>query len=201
MVASQSMTVFTFIQYFRGSMRRFGIWSIYLFARLLDIPRFPHWWETFFTWQLCSTGHNMIYNIIQKHVYRKNSQIQVWSFIVEILNSTLSLYLAPLDLTDPCSCINPIIYGVYYFSERNSTIIGHRNNPAHRWEPQLLTKDLDHPAEASCTLHPFKQAEVAMVKQEHLQFCTGYCSNPMYNRIFFVTYPPKKINYERTYRW
>merc|ERR1712037_685825 len=30
------------------------------------------------------------------------------------------------------SCINPIIYGVYYFSERNSRITGHRSNPAHR---------------------------------------------------------------------
>ena len=91
----------------------------------------------------------------------------------------LHIYDIPFDFDNCCSCINPIIYGVYYFSERNSTIIGHRSNPAHRWEPQWLTKDFNCHTEASCTLHPFKQAEVATVKQEHLQFCTGDCSNLM----------------------
>ena len=32
-----------------------------------------------------------------------------------------------------CSCINPIIYGVYYFTERNSTTIVQRNHPVQRW--------------------------------------------------------------------
>jgi len=38
----------------------------------------------------------------------------------------------PLYFSNCSSCINPIIYGVYYFSERNSTVIGNQSNPAQR---------------------------------------------------------------------
>ena len=90
----------------------------------LHIPRFPPWWETFSTWQLCSTGHDV------KQKYESN----------QINKKILYFYSWNYSRRNFCSCINPIIYGVYYFSERNSTIIRNRNNPTQRWKMCVCLK-------------------------------------------------------------
>ena len=66
--------------------------------------------------------------------------MQCWSLLIKLPDVFISSrvtnyinieYLLPFDWGNCHSCINPIIYGVYYFSERNSAMTGQGNN--HRW--------------------------------------------------------------------
>ena len=78
------------------------------FSRSSVSHRFPWLSGTFFTSLQCSTGSRSVKIICQAkkcHVKQKTKNH--------------ALHTGSIEMLDLVSCINPIIYGVYYFSERN----------------------------------------------------------------------------------